>query len=118
MAKHLNEIFTHERGSSLNEALRNNNNDLANVISKKIAEDLADFIAKKKWNNITLEVDIPSAKFKTHMSIPILEIKVRSSDKIDNTMELIDAISDVEDLIDSVIHDREKFDGIYVSLGS
>lgn len=118
MTKHLNDIFTQERGNSLNEAIKDKNIDRANAIARQIAQDLSEFVSRKKWNNINLQVDVQSAKFETDMSIAVLEIKVKSSDKISNTMELVDAISDVEDLIDAAIHNREKFDGIYVSLGS
>ena len=118
MAKHLNDIFCYERGQKLIAAFQNKNTEQAKSMAQQIAVDLSEFVSASKWNNILLEVDTSSAKLIGEVSLPVLEIGIRPKEKIKNVMELIDAISDVEDIIDAAIHDIEDFNGIYISLNS
>lgn len=118
MAKHLNDIFCYERGNKIVVAFKDRDQEQVNVLARQIASDLADFVSEKKWNNIDLEVDPASATVGGEISLPVLEIGIRPKSQVSNAMELIDAISDVEDMIDAAIHEIEDFDGIYVSLRS
>ena len=116
MAKDLNDIFCYERGNNLIEARRNEQTDRVRKVSLEIATDLAEFVAARKWNNIDLQIDVSRVAFKGDTGLPILEIGIRHAGEVETSMEVMDAISDVEDLIDAAIHEIEDFDSIYVSL--
>lgn len=110
--KDLADIFCYERGAEL----RSENTRQA--ACQRIASELSVFVSARKWNQISVEIDPSHMEYTFEHGMAVLEIGIRPAQIMESSMDFIDAVSDIEDLIDATVHEIEDFDGIYISLTS
>lgn len=117
MAKHIGDIFGYERGNNIRKALSNYDMFTCNKIAKEVAVDFADFVKERNWNNVRLQINPEKIEVigKEH-EIIILEMGIEVLDESKSATEIMNAISDIEDLVDAAVHEIEDFDSICISL--
>lgn len=117
MAKHIGDIFGYERGNNIREALSSHSTFKCNALAKEVAVDFNEFVKERNWNNIRLQINPLKVDVigKDH-EIIILEMGIEVLDEGKSATEIMNAISDIEDLIDAAVHEIEDFDSICISL--
>lgn len=115
MAKHIGDIFGYERGNDIRNALSNYDIFTCNKIAKEAAVDFNEFIKEREWNNVQLQINTDKVNVKNEdHDIVILQMGIEVLSEGKSSTEIMNAISDVEDLVDAAVHEIEDFDGVFV----